>query len=60
MYRKKLPLYSSETIWQVDNQGLLSVVVGGVTYGDGEQVEAEGEEIVESDNPMLNINLYPV
>ena len=47
-----MPIYSSETKWYVNEQGLLSVEVGGVIYGEGSKVE-EGEEIPSSENPML-------
>ena len=36
---KELPIYNSETKWYVDKQGMISLEVG--------------EEIAESDNPML-------
>ena len=54
---KELPIYSSETKWYVDDQGLISVEVGGVLYGEGSKSDnpptEDGEEIVASDNPML-------
>ncbi len=47
---KELPLYTGETKWYVDSQGLLSVNINGTQYGEGDQ---EGEKIAESENPMI-------
>ncbi len=54
---KELPIYNSETKWYVDKQGMILVEVGGVVFGEGEKSDNPpvevGEEIAESDNPML-------
>ncbi len=40
---KELPIYNSETKWYVDEQGLISVEVGGTKYGEGETSVVKGD-----------------
>ncbi len=39
----ELPIYNSETKWYVDEQGLVSVEVGGTKYGEGETSVVKGD-----------------
>ena len=56
---RKLPLYNvGETTWYIDSDGLISLKVNEKEYGKDKihnipTEEIDGEEIVESENPML-------